>query len=271
MSRTFEATLSIGIGDLIMMHAQFEGQKHNYDRLRVSPNWGLLAFRSPEYRPFVQSFFELLFQGPPYEHAFTEDLPLRSIIDLEANGFPYRHPQLANKLCVGEPLASDRPYVVLNTKIRDLPIERWNESKGAIFDALRSLHPRYNIVLTGEREVEYNTEYSHFKEHLIYCIYRELMDNLPVTDLTIPRCGITPPDLNRLRADCAIMRGAAYNITISLGGGLCMALAVGKVVGLRGDCHPALDALYRDAEQPGVFLSYDTPAFLEKVRGLSGG
>lgn len=268
MGCTFDSSFSIGIGDLCLIKAQLDAQKHHYERIRISPSWGLLRYRSEQYRTFVDQFFRLLFDGQhPYVIDYAANLPQHDVHTLRACDFPAQHPRLASLLCAGKSPPLPRPYLVLQTKVRDFSQERWHASKGPILEALRGLGDRYDLVLLGERIVEPNEEYAYHGEQLIYSIYPDLQQ-LPVLDRTFERLGVTPPDLQKLRQDCEVMRSAKCCVTIGLGGALCLALSVGRVLGLRGDVHPTLDILYRDATQPGVVLTHDTGMFLQRLRQL---
>jgi hypothetical protein len=128
--------------------------------------------------------------------------------------------------------------------------------------ALRKLSQRYQIVVMGEREIEYNEEYRYHGEAHIYCIYEDLKQHLPIVDLTVPKLGLTSPSLRKLREDCTIMRDAKCCIVLGHGGGPCLALAVGQVLGFRTDEHPTLDALYPPAgpqpQSARMFYDHDS-------------
>ena len=108
--------------------------------------------------------------------------------------------------------------VVILTKVRGCAFRKYNEIKESFYDILNSSGK--SIILLGEKEIEYGLEYSLdslHTDHSIYSIYGDLitfLDQEKVIDLTVPKLGISSPDMKKLNYDLDIIKS---NKVISFG------------------------------------------------------
>jgi hypothetical protein len=100
----------------------------------------------------------------------------------------------------------DLNKITINTKVRGLNRNGYNVVKKKFFDILNESEKEF--VILGEREIEYGKEYKLHGENAIYSIYNDIIENLPkdkITDLTIPKLGITLPNLDTIKNDINII------------------------------------------------------------------
>jgi len=256
-----------GLGDLIMNRGCLDTIKHKYEEIRISIHTPTLSFWRQDnnrYLGFVREFGKLIYSDKPY--VFDNDLhPFKDqlMIINQYNINPQRA-NLANFLCQGD-FKLDQPYVVFTTKVRLVKQSLLESGLPALWKALNSIP--YPIVILGEQEVERSKEYSiRVNSDNIFGVYAGTKNLNNTIDLTVPKLGITVPDMKKLRYDCQVMRDAKAVITLGVGGNFCLSLACAKnTIGFRSDSEPHLDMLMRNKPE-GVFLTRDWNQFLDKIK-----
>lgn len=263
--RVFQASIHTGLGDIFLVKAQLEPLKANFDRIELSfsPYWA--GMHDQNYPTFLKDLWNLLFSEPPYVLT-THPHPLMSPIILHNNGFTYQKPELSQLLCKGNPLNIGE-YVVLTTKIRNFNIRAYHRVSSQYYDIIRQLASKYKIVILGEKVVERSYEYQQLGEDDVYCIYNDIVNNIPhdrLVDLTIPALGITSPTLSQVQQDCLIMNQAKLIVSLGIGGNFCMAVSVGNTVGYiveEGSCNILFDHFY-----PRCKITKDWNRFIELIQ-----
>lgn len=266
---TYAARIPIGIGNLIYHRAQMDAVRDRFDCIEVGFRWEFLHCRTEGHRPFVLDLARVLFLDSPYVIAPHSQAKATNNYGIwqEDHILPQK-PWLPHLLCAGESLALDRPYLLLMTKVRDLHRKQYEEMRPRFYQALRTLSDRYDLVLTGEREVEYNEEYAVHGADNVYSIYQDMKDELPLVDLTVPRLGLTVPNLSKLRQDCTYMRDAHRCITIGLSGLFCVITAVGETLGWRTDPNPVFNYLYNQGPVAHANVLRNADEFLHLLSEL---
>lgn len=258
-------TIPVGLGDLIYVKAILEPVKQNYERIEICYNKYWLAAHDSNYPTFINQIGNLLFNEPPYSIVET-DHPHMGPPEICSNfGIAPSKPELANVLCKGTSLDLGSEYIVMTTKIRWLRRDRYNEIRPQLFSLINKLTDKYKLVVLGEREVEMNKEYQIWGTNEIYCIYNDIIQNVPadkLLDRTIPVLGITSSDISQVQQDCLIMRDAKMVVTLGLGGNFCMATAVANTVGYRNDGDPIADRLF-SSEHPKAKITKDWNRFVQ--------
>ena len=120
---------------------------------------------------------------------------------------------------------STNDFIVLSTKTRDLKREIFNASKMKLFQTLNSLGKK--IILVGEKEIEYNNEYLHHGKNVIYSLYDDaisLIEKDLLVDKTVPKLGLTTPDVNNIFADMRLSYSSYMTLSVGCGGFFCMSI-----------------------------------------------
>jgi len=122
------------------------------------------------------------------------------------------------------------PYLVLSTKSRYYERSLFEAQKLSFFSKINSFGMK--IVLLGEREVEYNAEYTVWGDSQVYSIYNDavnLVDSKLLIDMTVPKLGLTTPSVDNLFSDMLIAYHSVACINIGVGGFFCMSIFSGKL------------------------------------------
>lgn len=263
--------LPAGLGGIIYLRASLDAVAVRYDEIRIGLCSETLALRSDGYGSFLLGLARLLFSQPPYVVDAVGRYGLTTGESIcRQHGVKLKRPRIDECLCQGKPIAALGSYVVLHTKVRLLRLSEYHRIKDELFDLLRGVGRNYQLVLLGEREVEYNREYKGFGKDHVYSVYHDLVGALPVADRTFPRLGITPPDLARLRQDCLTMRDSRASVHLGRGGAWCLALALTDVLCYHGEQRFALQELLRDEARPGTTVTNEWPKFRKSLVELAG-
>ena len=167
-----EATIPIGLGDLIYLKAMFDAAKSNFQQIKIAYHRELITvFKSnnSEYNTLLDDFGKLFFSESPY--LLTENCgPFRGVMRISTDyRIPLRKPELGYLLCKGTPLNLDEPYIVLTTKVRYLSRTNFNEKAAEFWDIIKQLSKKYKFIVLGERVVnEHRICSSHLRAYIWY-------------------------------------------------------------------------------------------------------
>ena len=225
-----EACLRVGIGDLIICKAMLTSVSDPC--VNITLDESLLPLRGGEsYRSFISNFSSLLFQSPKFSFKGIKTGNSIGWDDLYRGGIRPIPLPLQGQLCAGRKPCEDK-YVCVYTKIRDYNRGLFDRGQSKIRAALETLVRKYKVVLLGEREIERNVEYITLTPSAVYSAYSMVSDFPQAIDLTIPKLGMTSPNIDKFIQDCAIMAGAEVTINIGVGGNLLISSAVGRSMSL---------------------------------------
>jgi hypothetical protein len=153
----------------------------------------------------------------------------------------------------------DECYIVINSKVRLFSKNEFEKDKYYFFDEINKLGKR--VVILGEREIEYNLEYEIHGSNQVYSIYKdalELIDSSLIHDMTIPKLGLTTPNLENLFNDMSIAYNACSIINIGVGGFFCTSIFSKKL--------RALTCLYPHVD--GIYTFQNIQSLMESVKSL---
>ena len=269
------------LGEIINIKYHLDLVKHEYKNIRLGFDRGLWAanlhVESPDW-PAKQALWDkylydigqLFFSEFPY----TLDPHPRNFGGCADSvvariGISPQKPELAHLLCKGTPLNLDQEYIVITTKVRQLPQAKFAPLSIQLWRVLKQLTNKYKLVILGERKVEMRKEYAIYaKKKEIFGIYDNIMVNIPndrILDLTVPALGETVSDLAQVQQDCLIMNQAKFVITIGIGGNFCMATSVAKMaIGYRQDTLQFTDRIFTK-EYPNAIITKNWIRFIEAL------
>jgi len=271
--KEYNVRIPIGIGDLIYIRGLLDLAKDRFGRINISPNLNLLNERA-QYEPFLMELMEMLFKPPFYNITRDQSYPFKSIVDMwKQLKLKPRRPNMAQILCEGELPKNLRSgkYIVINTKVRAFNKNAYRAISPRLIQILRSVS-KYKIVLLGEREIEFTGEYRHIGHKNIYCIYNDLIAHLSpnkIVDLTIPKLGISPPNMKKFKSDCNIMRHAHKVIQIGGGGSFCVSSTLSNLICIISySSLPFFAEVFRHNEYKNVLVVNNSRQFLEAIREI---
>ena len=126
----------------------------------------------------------------------------------------------------------DPSKIILHTKVRALNRIEYDTNKQKIYEILSNSSKTF--IILGEREIEYGKEYSILGNNIVYSIYDDIIKYLSkdkIEDLTIPKLGITNPNLENLIKDIEII-SKHKNICIGSGGNYQICSSFSDVIGV---------------------------------------
>lgn len=274
--RVIQSNIPLAFGDLINIKTFLDDVKSECNQINLTfhqplfnigvntgaPDW---AEKKKKWDKYLNDIGQLFFSEPPYtmnrrQYPFLDAQDLVKRFKLKP-----RKPELSHLLCDGKSLDIGE-YIVITTKIRELPKNLLYPLLIELWGTLRQLSEKYKIVVLGERTVEMRKEYiSH--SNTIFGIYEQIIANIPsdrIVDLTVPALGETVSDLTQIRQDCLIMNEAELVITLGVGGNFCMATAVSNMVGFRAD-NLWLANLVFTQEYPDCIVTKNWPRFISEL------
>lgn len=243
-------TIPIGIGDIIYVKAMLDAVKHRYDTIKIKFHREIVRSYNfdPNYNSFLDDIGALFFSESPYVLTDEPGIPFYGVVSIcTDNQITPLKPSFKNLLCKGSPLQLDGEYIVMVTKSRDLPKEDLDARVMEMWQVLQEVSKKYKVVILGEREVQMHQGYVDMGPNNVYSIYSSIIDHIPndrLLDLSLPALGINSPSLTQIRQDCLTMSGAKFVLTLGIGGGFCLATAVGNTIGYRWDNDPIADVVF---------------------------
>lgn len=268
--KTTGFTIAVGLGDAIFIAAALNAIKDKYDKIYINPALHLAQSykdNGVEYSAFYLKILSLLFTDPKF------------IINDTSKTFPYITtktlfntitpilPRFSKELTLESNQKIEGEYVVVTTKVRQLSRSLYDKTNTQFLNAINTLSKKYKVVIIGEKIVEMNTEYKAYGPEYIYNIYDDLLKINNVIDLTIPKLGITVPEIENLKKDCSIMRDAKCVITFGCGGNFVLAIAVSNnFIGYRHDDYSFIDIALRN--QNKIVTTNNPASFINMIGAL---
>jgi hypothetical protein len=246
---TFSLTIPLGIGDAIFVASSLNAIKHHYEAIYINIHPGLAqAFKdNAQYDDFYLELVKILFSDPKFViNDRTKVCPYVPTEELFNNVIIPVLPRFYDRLTSTDIPSIEGEYIVVTTKVRQLTSTIYQAVKPRFLASLEQLSKKYKIVILGEKLTEMNTEYRQYGAQYIYNIYQDLVGISNVIDLTVPKLGITSPEIGQLKKDCGIMRGAKNIITFGCGGNFILATAVAqRLIAYRIDDYEFVDRMFQ--------------------------
>lgn len=235
-------SICLGLGDNIIARMIFDTVKHQYSAIRISHDQNIFnIYKNGDtgYAKFLDDIGNLLFTEAPYIFDKTLHQSIHTLNTIREFS-PIAKPNLQHILCKGIPLDINEEYIIITTKIRMIPRNKFLPLSISLWQTIRQLSTKYKIVIMGEKELNESAQYYRdLPQNLVYSIYDQIVSNLPsdrIIDLTIPSLGLIAPELIKIQQDGMIMKNAKTIITFGDGGNLWHAIATGnKIIGYRDD------------------------------------
>lgn len=240
--KKISTSICLGLGDNIIARIIFDTIKHQYSEIRISHDQAVInLYKKGDvgYLAFLNNIGRLLFTEPPYIFDKVPHTPIHTMNAIKSFS-PIAKPNLQYLLCKGIPFNIDCEYIIITSKIRMIPKNKFLPASIDLWRALKKLSDKYKIVIMGERNLDESAAYRQdLPANIAYSIYDQVISNLPlnrVVDLTVPSLGLIAPDLVKIQQDGLIMQGSKAIITLGDGGNLWHAAATGnKIIGYRDD------------------------------------
>lgn len=267
--KTFGATISIGLGDAIYIASAVNKVKHLYDNIYINASKELADRykNNTLYNDFYIEFIRTLFTDPKIIIQSEKKFPYIPTETLMNGYFSPTVPRFIKELTDQKYTTEKEEYIVITTKVRQLKYEVYFNIKNNLINKLKNLSKKYKIVIIGEKEVEMNTEYQAYGSNYIYSIYNDLLLLENIVDCTIPKLGITAPELETIKKDCTIMNKARSVITLGCGGNLALALSVANNLNsFRTDNYVFIDKMLINNQQ--LYTTKDPNLFMKKLEEL---
>jgi hypothetical protein len=253
--KNFGLTIPVGLGDMLLISAALNATKDRFNKINMNIRWDFAKkYKNDEknYGNFCVSILKLLLTDPKFViNDRSQNFPFKTMDKLWREHkmppvLPRYVDQLTNKSC-----SIDGEYVVVTTKVRELNRALFNKTNPLLMNKLKELSSKYKIVIIGEREVEMNNEYKIHGEAKVYGMYDNIISAVKnnVVDCTMPKLGITVPNIENIKKDCTIMNNAKCVFTLGCGGNLILALAVAnKIVSFRKDRYKFIDHVFQQSK-----------------------
>jgi hypothetical protein len=158
--------------------------------------------------------------------------------------------------------------IVLLTKVRAFSKNVLSTYEQSIRDALQELSKSNEIVIVGERDIEFNAEYKIHGTDMIYSLYSYFKKIIPgAVDMTLPALGITSPTRELFIKDCALMNSAKRVICFGSGGNVSIAMSTSRIINLYGGTEMApLFCTFKRSEEK--LVTNNVFEFLNELRTI---
>jgi hypothetical protein len=227
-------TVNMGVGDLVLIKSMLDCVKDRYSNIYISPNTSFFDdIRTKDYKNgMIKEYIEYLFGNDPFYILDDKKYERRNTETLFWNDkILFKGPQgLNDRFCIGEPLNVGK-YVTVTTKIRSIKKSTYTKIKDNFLKSLLDLSYKYKVVILGERDLPNWPEYKNELSDNVYVIYDDIINALPKENIVDMSYNTNTNTLKNLQQDCLYMKNAYYNITIGMGGGFCLTLLSGNVLG----------------------------------------
>jgi hypothetical protein len=223
----------IGIGDMISFASYVVSSDEN-DYVVTLDKKSIAQYKQDQdaYWEFAKSFLSRVLSNKKITFTEDQNLPI-FVINNEKFLLSSKNKDVCDHfknvfLFKDSPLKF--PYLVLSTKSRYYERASYEAQKYSFFSKINSLGMK--VVLLGEKEVEYNAEYTIWGNNQIYSIYNDAVSLIHpslLIDMTVPLLGLSTPSVDNLFDDMLIAYHSKACINVGVGGFFCMSIFSGKL------------------------------------------
>jgi len=223
-----------GIGDLIFFCSHII--HNNIEELSVSiSDLNIKNWKNEEYRNFCHDFIKKMLWNKKLEITNDQNYP-EFTVDWTIINSALINPTVINhfkNIFYNSLEEKAKNSIIISTKVRSYPREAFDFLSKTFFSSINGLNKK--IILIGEKEVEYGLEYQTHGKNSIYSIYSDCIKNINpnlIEDLTIPKLGITNPNLDNIIKDMNLVMNSERVIMFGCGGFFCTSLFTNKLCSL---------------------------------------
>jgi len=263
--------INVGVGDIILAKYFVDSVKHYFEKIYITPDRSLVAFYrndKKEYYKFIDDMMSLLFNESPYivtQKPDPQTMYIRGdcmtfVNTIKRYGYRYNiSDSNLRKYFVEKDFVSNKEYIVLSTKVRDVLYKDYKEFSSKFYDLINLLSTKYKIIVIGERRMD-NTDELKMPIHkdYIFVIYDDIIKNVKnLVDYSIDEIGCHP-DISLLKRDSAILASSKLSICLGDGGNYCWSSVIApKTISMttRNLCSPVLGELCKN-NHTKIFNNY---------------
>jgi hypothetical protein len=230
---------NIGIGDLIFFCCSIMLNHKINETIEVKLSRSTLSIyreNSENYKIFCEEYIKYFLSD--YTLNFLSDNSDTNYV-WELNSDLYNNifkndliiKKIKNKLDLKKDNHKD--CIVIFTKIRELHSSLFSMVSEEFFNYINQSDKK--VILLGEKEVKYGSEYAIHGKQKIYSIYNKCIDNInkdKVIDLTINIYEFNNFSLNSIINDINIIINSSETYVFGGGGFFCLSLFTGKLISL---------------------------------------
>jgi hypothetical protein len=245
MSIVYKYNLSnIGLGDLTFFCGEMLFKLNKDDILKVKiDKKTLVSFRddSESYKNFCFDYIKyILSDYLVVECEANEEVDVRWSFNSD-----YNHKMLSNKdvrqfiktkFSSGIINDDHSNYIILFTKVRDYNRSNYELFSKELFKILNNLNTK--IILLGEKNVHYDSEYSFHGKDVIYSLYDDYIKNIQnekILDLTKDDYVADNINVESIINDLTLISNSKKIIMIGGGGFWCTSLFTDKLISLNNE------------------------------------
>jgi len=231
-----------GLGDVIYSRVLCD---HIDDHFKICLNLNLLkSHRSIHYINFMKWFMDRMFCGDQYDIVFESDFqPMccETLWRMCNKNIKINYDYFKNSI-ISDTTNIPQDYIVLFTKIRDLPKNIYDNIKHDYFKTLNQLSHKYRLILLGEKQFHGHVE------NLTYVIYDDIINNVKnILDCTVDNIGFNAPNIDRFSHDWQLISNASHIIMLGIGGSFCMSSVLNQNLHcLRSDQYKYIDVIFKN-------------------------
>jgi len=277
---------NLGIGDLLLCYSYIMQHYEEYDKFFILLDYNIITlFRndSNSIKEFTKRLTNKIFSDPkieiieydPYQN-YDDYVPHDLLDNIISNQNIFRLVNMSHLIKNIEIKKYDKPYFILNTKIR---LENYNfylSFKDEFLKIINELSKSYKLILMGERQMEINREYSADPPGLgAFLIYDDILNNIDknnIIDLTRNEL-LHQNDINDFLKDCYLINKSSFSILLGRSGvSFIVSSFSDNVIGFR--TYDTCDIIKNNfissklIDDNGYFLTNDINKFFDKLREL---
>ena len=254
---------NIGIGDLIFFCGLIRSTHKIGDSIEFylsKETLKLYRENSEQYEKFCYEYLKFFLEGynlkilnsqSETNFVFTDDYKKNKKVVNDTNVREH----IKNKLNQIETQFKNENYLVVFTKVRDLHYNNFTSISNELSNRFNNFGGK--IILLGEKEIKYTTEYAIHGKDLIYSIYDfciKNIDNEKLIDLTKTVYEFSDFSLDGILKDISIISNSKEVYIFGGGGFFCLSLFTNKLTSLTNTTY--YNAFYSENNQK-IFNNID--------------